>query len=380
MSSIKTKLLIILLLIALVPLLILGVVIYKQTTDNLTTTTQDFLSTIVRSRNDALENYIDATEGLGASLAKTDALQQYVKLANKTLTPDEAAQFKAVKLEIDNLLYSFQEENWGKYHHIFLIAKDKKIAISPNHGENVQGSPSSHLNEDTSGNKWAMQALQQGITAISDYSSWIESDHSHQMLFYPLKDNLGTSQAAIGFELQIPYEQELLAEDIQLGETGQIFLTTDAGVPIVYKGINNQVPLNTQGIAEAKATGSSFGLRPNAAGVEVIDLHLKNSKYPWILVAEIEAQEAFRSLRAIQLIMLIGLIVTLITVTILSVLLSNLIVNPIQTLTKQMEEVSLGKLDIKIDNMKRKDEIGKLVQAFNRIIVSLKIAMRDYSQ
>ena len=380
MTSIKTKLLIILLLIALIPLVILGIVIYRQTTNNLTTTTQDFLSTIVKSRNDALENYIESTEGIGASLARTTTLQQYIKLAGKELTPEEAVQFEELKLEVNNLLYSFQEENWGKYHHIFLINKDKKLAVSPNHGENVQGSPSSHLNEDTSNNKWAMQAIQQGITAISDYSSWIESDHSHQMLFYPIKDNLGTSQAAIGFELQIPYEQELLTENIQLGQTGKIFLTTDAGVPIVYKGINNQLPLNTSGITEAKVTGSSFGLRPNASGVEVIDLYLKNSKYPWVLVAEIEAQEAFSSLRAIQLIMLIGLVITLIIVTILSVLLSNLIVSPIQTLTKQMEEVSLGKLDIKIDNMKRKDEIGKLVQAFNRIVVSLKIAMRDYAK
>ncbi len=380
MTSIKTKLTLVLLLMALLPLLTLGVINFYQTTDVFTKSIQEYLLTIVKAKDDALENYIDATETAGQAIADTDVLQAYIAYSNKQLTTEETEQFKEVKKQVENLLYSFQESHWGKYHHIFLIDKSKKIVISPNHGKKVKGSPSSHLNEDTSNNVWAMKALLQGITGVSDYSSWVESDHSHQMLFFPVKDASGLSLATIGFELQIPHEEKILTENFELGETGKVFLTTTDGVPIVYKGMENQVPLNTPGIIEARGTGFSSGIRSNAEGIEVIDLYLKHQKYPWILVAEIETQEAFRGLKTIQNNMLIGLLVTFLIVLILSIFFANFIVNPIKHLTKQMEEVSLGKLDIKIDNMDRKDEIGKLIQAFNRIVASLKIAMKSYKK
>lgn len=370
----------VLLLLALIPLAVLGTIIYKQTTDISTKTTQDFLLTIVKSKDAALENYIDTTKTIGSALAETAEFQQYLELTNKELNADEIAQLEDIKIQVNDLLYSFQETHWERYHHIFLIDNNKKITVSPEHGASVKGTPSSHLNEDAASNVWAMQALFQGTTAVSDYSSWIESDHSHQMLFYPVKNSNGTTQAVIGFELQIPYEQEILTRNFHMGETGRIFLATADGVPIVYKGIEDQVPLNTPGLIEAQSSGLSIGLRPNTKGVEVIDLYLKNDTYPWILVAEVEAEEAFSGMNTIQLTMLGGFITTFIVIVILSIMFANFIVNPIKQMTKQMVAVSLGKLDIQIDNMERKDEIGKLAQAFNRVIVSLRIAMKNYQK
>ena len=376
MNSIRSKLTAVLLLMALVPLLTLGIIIYNQTTNIFTENIQESLFTIVKSKNAALENFLDSTNTLGRALGSTDAVQTYISLANRELNTEETIAFEAAAAEVDSLLYNVQTAHWGKYHHVFLIDSTQTIAISPNHGEAERGSPSSHLGEDTSGNEWAARALAEGVPTVSDFSSWVESDHTHQMMFVPVKDNANRTRAVLGFELQIPYEQEILTEDFELGETGSVFLTTLEGVPIVFQGIEEQAPLNTPGINEAIQNGSSFGRRSNAAGVDVIDVYLKNETLPWILVAEVEAQEAFRNLRSIQITMAIGFVVTLLLVVGLSIMIANFIVNPITHLTKQMEEVSLGKLDIKIDNAGRSDEIGQLVQAFNRIVKSLKIAMK----
>ncbi|GAB4358995.1 MAG: hypothetical protein Kow006_27820 [Gammaproteobacteria bacterium] len=376
MTSIKTKISIVLHVMALAPLITLGGINYFQTTDIFTQSAQEYLLTIVKSKEDALENYIDATESIGRALANADAIQTYIDLVAKGETSAENARFKEARQEAEYLLYAFQEAHWGKYHHIFLIDRSRRIAISPNHGEKEKGSPSSHLGENTSENRWAMEALERGVTTVSDYSSWVESDHSHQMLFVPVKDASGATQAVIGFELQIPYETGILTEDFRLGETGKVFLTTTDGVPIVYKGIDEQQPLRTKGFVEARATGYSSGLRRNAEGVEVIDLYLKHDKYPWILVAEIETQEAFHNLYSLQTTLLIGLLVTLGIAVLFSLFFANLIVNPIRKLTEQMEKISLGDFDIEIENADRKDEIGKLVQAFQRTVVSLKIAMQ----
>lgn len=222
-----------------------------------------------------------------------------------------------------------------------------------------------------------MEALLTGKSSVSDYSSWVESDHIHQMLFYPVKDAAGTTRAVIGFELQIPHETQILTQDFKLGETGRVFLTTTDGVPIVYKDISQQEPFHTRGFFEAREKGFSTGLRSNAKGVEVIDLYLKHEKYPWIMVAEIETEEAFRSLYSVQTTLVIGLVVTFAIAIVFSLFFSNLIVNPIRKLTEQMEKISRGQFDIAIEDSGRKDEIGKLIQAFQRIVVSLQIAMKQ---
>ena len=197
------------------------------------------------------------------------------------------------------------------------------------------------------------------------------------MLFFPVKDKENNSRAVLGFEKQIPYIREILEEDFQLGETGKLFLMTLDGVEIVYKGIENQQPKITEGFQEALQTGFSSERRVNANGVEVIDLYLKNERYPWVLVAEIEAEEAFRDLLELQKLMLIGIGATLLIAIIVSIFFANTIVKPVRTLTEQMEQISLGNFDIELAETKRNDEIGKLVQAFQRIVVSLRIAMKQ---
>lgn len=368
----------ILLLTALLPLLIIGIIIYNQTTRIFTENIQAQLHTLIQTKNAALEEYIGATESLGQTLAMTEEMRTYIALVNKERTAEEEAQFIDAADRVDNLLFSIQETHWGKYHHVFLIDRQKQIVISPNHGDEERGSPSSHLNENTSTNRWVTDAFLQGVTTVSDFSSWIESDHSHQMLFKPVIDDAGVTQAVIGFELQIPYEQEILAKNVTLGETGRVFLATDSGIPIVYKGIGTFNPLDAASVLKAKQTGSSFGMRENAAGVEVIDVYLKNAKHPWILVAEIEAQEVFGNLRTLQFTIVAGLLATFLLIVGFSVFISNLVVNPIKHLTKQMEDVSLGNLEIQVTEKGRTDEIGQLVMAFTRIVKSLKIAMQGY--
>ncbi len=377
MASIKAKLSVVLHIVALTPLITLGAINYFQTTDIFTKTIQEYLLTVVKSKENILENYIDATETIGQSIATSEVMQEFIAKNNKSLNAEETVRFNQVKKEVDLLLYSFQEAHWGKYHHIFLIDASRKIVISPSYGKLVKGSPSSHLNEDTSHNEWAVEALSRGVTSVSDYSSWVESDHSHQMLFYPVKDPKGKTRAVIGFELQIPHETKLLTENFKLGETGRVFLTTAEGVPIVYKGIDKQKPLGTRGINEARATGFSTGRRSNAEGVEVIDLYLKHEKYPWILVAEIETKEAFRGLFSLQTTFVVGLVITLAIAVFFSIFFSDRIVKPIRGLTQQMEKISLGNFDVEIEDTKRDDEIGKLAQAFQRTVVSLKIAMQQ---
>ena len=57
----------------------------------------------------------------------------------------------------------------------------------------------------------------------------------------------------------------------------------------------------------------------------------------------------------------------------------NGITKPINELTRAAELISQGKMDLDVLPEDRKDEIGRLTQAFNRLVTSLRIAMMQKS-
>ena len=379
MFSIKTKLLLLLLPIALL-LAALGYANYFKTTEIFTRSAQDYLRTIVKAKERALIEYIESTEKIGSAIAATEIVQTYSELANRNLRGNNRETVEQLGRRVEDLLYSFQETHWGRYHHIFLINRTNRIVISPNHGVMEKGSPSPLLDQDMSRNRWAMRAMQKGVTMISDYSNWQGSDDRGQMLFFPVRDASNRVQAVIGFELQVAYEQQIVSEGVSLGENGRIYLVTGKGVPLAPKGIESQAPLTGIALGQAKLTGTASERRMNAQGREVIALYARHLQYPWILVAEIETDEVLGTLHDLQIMLIAGLAVTLVVVMLLSLMFANALVKPIREMTAQVERISHGEFNIEIPDTRRKDEIGHLIQALQGLAFSLQLVAKKLRQ
>jgi len=86
-----------------------------------------------------------------------------------------------------------------------------------------------------------------------------------------------------------------------------------------------------------------------------------------------EDDELLRSVNSITFILIV-LEIVLLPVFILFLILY--MVNPVKKLTKTIEDISLGKLDAEVEGKERKDEIGDLARAFDRTLISLKMAMK----
>ena len=102
MNSIKTKLLLLLILIALLPLAALGFINYFKTTEIFTEAVQDYLHTIVRAKESALVEYIESTETIGAAIATTDIVQSYVKLTNLKLSEKSQQGLKLLQKRVEH--------------------------------------------------------------------------------------------------------------------------------------------------------------------------------------------------------------------------------------------------------------------------------------
>ena len=285
---------IILMVLIAVALLATGVLVNSKLNDEKIAKVQDSLLKTLQSNESKIEEYILGTAKIAESLSKAKPFQRYVYLLSEPDTAENSRLLEQSKREVSDLLLSVQEESWGKYHHIFVVNGSKKITISPNHGLKSKGSPSGHVGEDTSKNVWLQKAFYNNETTVSDYTSWVESDHNHQMLFYPVQGSNKIVAAVIGFELQIPYQIKLATENFSFGKNGKIFFTAVDGTIISYKGNGNKI--KSSGINEALESGISKQTRINSKGIEVINVLLKNSEYPWILIAEIEKKQALKGI------------------------------------------------------------------------------------
>jgi len=74
---------------------------------------------------------------------------------------------------------------------------------------------------------------------------------------------------------------------------------------------------------------------------------------------------------------IIAFVIVLIVAIVMALLLTKFIVGPIRKLTIVANEVSQGKTDLTVPNIKSKDEIGDLAKSFGRMVASIKFMMTD---
>jgi len=380
MFSIKAKLLFLLLPITLLMLAGLASFHYLKTTEIVARGAQDSLKATVRAKEVALVEYFESAESISSAIAATDAVQTYAELTNRKLTGGNLQTVQRLQQQVANLLRSFQENHWGRFHHIFLLNRSNRIVISPGHGLAKIESPSALLKKDLSRNPWAMESLHKGKTVISDYWSWKRDDHSHPVLFFPVRDASNRIQAVIGIELNIPHQQQILLQGFDPGRTGRIFLATEKGAPIIQQDVAHTAPLAGEALNQTKLNGSWSGRRLNAQGREVIGHYVKHDQYPWILGAEIETGEVLVELYQLHLILLAGLVGVLLVLAILAMMFAKRLVRPINAMVSQVERISRGEFDIEIPDAERKDEIGKLVVALQQLVFSLQLVAKKLRQ
>ncbi len=111
-------------------------------------------------------------------------------------------------------------------------------------------------------------------------------------------------------------------------------------------------------------------------GGRKIIAHTQKTRHGWTLVAQQDYDEAFRALSEANLSALILLVITLLAVSYIAYLLAQRLARPIRNLTLIAEEISRGRLDIKIQEVNRSDEIGALAAAIERMGVSIRMSLQ----
>ena len=169
--------------------------------------------------------------------------------------------------------------------------------------------------------------------------------------------------------------------DIRLGETGFARLIGENG-QLIADGSGSLAESSLQSLTEHPALVEAGGddlVFFEENGERRVGF-AQETRLGWTLLVEQTYQDAFAALLEAQRSSLILLSVTLALVMAIALMLTNWLTGPIQHLTSVAEGISQGQLSAPVRETGRKDEIGALARAIERLRVSMQIAFSELNR
>jgi HAMP domain-containing protein len=371
--KLRRKLLTVYLSLALVPLFLLGAVGYfltqqalvKETLDNLDGTASRFRITLedLADRDHGIiltySNETSVQEALGQSATGTAALQASISL------PATVARLQAIDTNMKTLL---------------VLDLDGKIVASTD----PKRVGESHTGEDF---------FERGKTAPTDNLYFKDAagevlDH----LSAPVYNN--SKVIGVVVEERLPkIVLQLVASPDGLGTTGEILLVKkDASGDATFvmptrfdpnAAFTRTISRDDPNSALIKAFNGAPGVFTNAIDYRGKQIYTSSRYIDTLqlgLEVKMDRSEALAPMRNILIGILLAILIAAALVLVITFYVSKSIAAPIVNLTSITNQISLGKLDVKFDRVESKDEVGDLYRTFERILVSLKLAMREMGQ
>ena len=164
---------------------------------------------------------------------------------------------------------------------------------------------------------------------------------------------------------------------MKIGKTGFAILVDDKNRLIAHGKGEIENKLQDMGSHPLIAAGGKTGPENFTFDYEgkKIVAYSAVTKIGWKLIVQQDASEAYSAAQKSQNNAFILLGATLAIVLVVATLLAKRLSQPIRNLTTIADEISKGKLGIKIQECNRSDEIGALARAIERMGVSLQMAI-----
>ena len=406
------------LVISLVPLASLSFINYLYYYQGLNILSKKSLFTTSQLRVNDLNNYFQQADDYLTFLAKDqDHIRLFAGLneeIQKSILPvSEFAHTEKYKILANELEYSL-EKSWeleGLYD-ILLINTQGVIVFTMKEqgivGEDLfQGSLVNTLVSKT-----CKDILNTGDRRFSDLEFFPpESKTITGILGLTVYDISGKKLGILAYQITTERIDEIIQYSVGFGSTARVYLV---GLDLNLRSVSefgNTEPLLRQREDNSKtriwqaskinATISSpdgkpiieeVTYYPNTKDIDVMGLYrqidyLEKLGVDWVLVEEINTEEAHAVARELSTFAKISLVITTIFVFIISLFVTRRFVTPIKSISAWAKQVSQGELENK-DIIVSNDEVGEMKHTFNRLVSSLQqyadlsqaIALGDYTK
>ncbi|MBF0224452.1 MAG: response regulator [Desulfobacterales bacterium] len=220
--------------------------------------------------------------------------------------------------------------------------------------------------------------MKDGHVHFSDYQYYAPAGNLRMNFVGTLIFNMDECIGILVYELSLGNIVALMEDNTGLGKTGDTYLI---GMDRLLRSkprfsSNNDIfqqPIYTSAIEYGIAGKSGITIINNYRGVSVLCAYqtIEMAGIKWILIAEIEKEEAFYLANHLRYIMFIAILLTIFVVTLLGLYIGRSIARPITNLAETAVQIAAGNLTLTVKT-KSRGEIGHLAQAFNSMTARLR--------
>lgn len=186
----------------------------------------------------------------------------------------------------------------------------------------------------------------------------------------------------VGDDFLLRNQSRFLIED----STSYFTLLEEIGTPLTtiaqIRNLNSTISLQevkTQGTESALRGETGSAIFPDYRGVSVLSAYkpLNIPGVNWVIMSEIDEAEAFSYIQTLGTRILFIAVAIFAATMVASLFFSKTITDPLAALTRNTEEVAAGNLDVEIEFVNQKDEIGGLANSFSVMQESIKGLVGD---
>jgi two-component system, NtrC family, sensor kinase len=341
--NLQTKLMLIFLLVALVPIAAIGVFSIKTTEQLIVNMVMRQLENVAVDKVAILERWLSERKADMLVMAGTSIL--------KTMDPEIIAPY------LDLI-----QKNYGVYKKHTIVSVDGETAFSCYDGK---------INTET------QVAYTGGIKEnlyLSNISYPPEEEESTFHIAAPIMDDdgilKGTIYGTVGTSKIINF-----ILNVSLGETGECYLVDKDGTFLAHKEPRR---ILNENISQSDSFKNIFGKRDrhqtylDYRGIEVLGTSQKVGGTDWYIVVEQDRDEAFHSFDALKRYIYLTVLLCIGSAFMFTWVISCHIVSPIRALSRSADILANSEFEKVAVNVDREDEIGMLYRAFENMAVKLR--------
>lgn len=383
--SIRLKLTIMFLAIALIPLFLVSALTFTNYKNSLEANRLSQLQDILTFKADKIESYFNVLKTDITLAQEFYSIKQNLPVLNRFASEPNNPAFLVSKKMLDEQLQPKQKTL--NLLDIMLINPESNAVYSSD-SEHYLKDFSKHLPDPE------QKAFKEGKDKIylSDIFLHKGLDNKPAMIVTaPAVDFNGVFIGVIAFEVDMAPMYKITQDVTGLGKTGETLVGKLTGNQVVYltplrhdqqAALERQVTMGGRlggPIQEAVQGRTGAGQLIDYRGKEVIAAWRYIPSLGWGMVAKIDTQEAFAEVTNLRNLMFIILGIIVILSGIMAFSIARSISRPINELSKGVQIVGSGNLDYKVGTNSR-DEIGQLARSFDQMTQDLKVITASHSK
>ncbi len=384
-KGLQGKLLLWFLSLSLIPILIISIVTYSNSSTALEAKIYDELAAVSVLQQDEVETYfsekfadLDILSKVPMIMSGLSEMENAWPSGMELSVFIKSPEYAKINENLDPWLRHY-EEIYG-YDDLFLVDDNGNYIYTVEHESDFGTNAFTGKFRNSNLSKIIKQVWENESAAIADFEFYAPSNNAPAAFIAQIiYDEVGDKHGVIAFQLSIDQINEMMRETTGLGESGESILV---GADFLMRSDSRfetdtilKRKIDTKATRGALSGQSGQDIIQDYRGVSVLVNYnpLVVKDITWALISKIDEAEVFRSIVTLRNLMLLIGIITAGVVVGIALMISKNIITPLLIVARRVDEIagSTGDLTATIP-VTSKDEIGDLAGSFNKMLGGLR--------